>query len=399
MAAPVGEVPTNANAQCPGTASEQAGKASSCKGCPNTDACASAPKGPVGEVPSNANAHCPGTASDQAGKADGCKGCPNAAACASAPKGPDPDLEHIAARLSTVKHKVLVLSGKGGVGKSTFSAQLAFALAAQGKEVGLMDVDICGPSIPKMLGIEGEEIHQSNMGWSPVYVQDNLGVMSIQFMLQSPDEAVVWRGPRKNGLIKQFMKDVHWGDLDYLVIDTPPGTSDEHISIVQFLLASGSLDGALVVTTPQEVAVADVRKEINFCKKVKIPCLGVVENMSGLEQPLGQFKFLDRSGGEEKDVTAEVTAALQQLGPQWADLIARTEVFAPTAGGGEHMAKAMNVPFLGRVPLDPSLGRACENGKSAFEEDSGVISQAALKQIVDKVIQQCNPGAGGGCKK
>mmetsp|Transcript_1354 Transcript_1354/g.2370 ORF Transcript_1354/g.2370 Transcript_1354/m.2370 type:complete len:246 (+) Transcript_1354:196-933(+) len=238
---------------------------------------------PQGDVPADANAHCPGTAAEGAGKADGCKGCPNAAACASAPKGPDPDLVAIAERLSGIKHKILVLSGKGGVGKSTFSAQLAFALAAAGKEVGLMDVDICGPSIPKMLGLEGEEIHQSNMGWSPVYVNDNLGVMSIGFMLQSPDEAVVWRGPRKNGLIKQFMKDVNWGELDYLIIDTPPGTSDEHISIVQYLKSS-SLDGALVVTTPQEVAVADVRKEVNFCKKTNIPCLGVVENMSGLEQ-------------------------------------------------------------------------------------------------------------------
>eukprot|EP00976_Prorocentrum_cordatum_P061028 1176136-Prorocentrum_minimum.AAC.1 len=234
-------------------------KSSSCQ--PSTS------RGPPGHAPSltlffNMNhSHAwyvrAGTASDQAGKADGCKGCPNAAVCATAPKGPDPDLEAIAARLSSVKHKVLVLSGKGGVGKSTFSAQLAFALAAAGKEVGLMDVDICGPSIPKMLGLEGaskgatsscalpdairhtiptpprnqqwclyetgEEIHQSNMGWSPVYVQDNLGVMSIGFMLQSPDDAVVWRGPRKNGLIKQFMKDVNWGDLDYLIIDTPPG--------------------------------------------------------------------------------------------------------------------------------------------------------------------------------
>ena len=169
-------------------------------------------------------------------------------------------------KLSQVKHKILVLSGKGGVGKSTVSAQLAFALANQGKQVGLLDIDICGPSIPTMLGLVGQEVHQSASGWSPVYVEDNLGVMSIGFMLPTTDDAVIWRGPRKNGLIKQFLTDVDWGQLDYLIIDTPPGTSDEHISIVQYLKAT-NVDGAVIVTTPQEVAMADVRKEINFCKK------------------------------------------------------------------------------------------------------------------------------------
>jgi Mrp family chromosome partitioning ATPase len=132
-----------------------------------------------------------------------------------------------------------------------------------------MDIDICGPSIPKMLGLEGHDIHQSNLGWSPVYVESNsnLGVMSIGFMLPHPDEAVIWRGPRKNGLIKQFLKDVYWGELDYLVVDAPPGTSDEHISIVQFLQATG-IDGAIIVTTPQQVALIDVRKEISFCRYV-----------------------------------------------------------------------------------------------------------------------------------
>jgi Mrp family chromosome partitioning ATPase len=122
--------------------------------------------------------------------------------------------------MSTIKHKILVLSGKGGVGKSTVSAQLAFSLAAQGKEVGLLDVDICGPSIPRMLGLEGSEVHHSMSGWSPVYVEENLGVMSIGFMLPSKNDAIIWRGPRKNGLIKQFLTDVHWGDLDYLIIDS-----------------------------------------------------------------------------------------------------------------------------------------------------------------------------------
>lgn len=127
-------------------------------------------------------------------------------------------------------------------------------------------MDICGPSIPRMLGLVGQEVHQSASGWSPVYVEDNLGVMSIGFMLPSSDDAIIWRGPRKNGLIKQFLTDVDWGELDYLIVDTPPGTSDEHISIVQYLRAT-EVDGAVIVTTPQEVAMADVRKEINFCRK------------------------------------------------------------------------------------------------------------------------------------
>lgn len=219
------------------------------------------------EKPDNANETCVGPASTQAGKASSCAGCPNQKACASgAGSAPDPALEHIAARMNSIKHKILVLSGKGGVGKSTVSAQLAFSLAQRGFQVGLLDIDICGPSIPRMLGLVGQEVHQSASGWSPVFVDDNLGVMSIGFMLPSSDDAIIWRGPRKNGLIKQFLTDVVWGSIDYLIVDTPPGTSDEHISIVQYLKAT-SIDGAVVVTTPQEVAMADVRKELNFCKK------------------------------------------------------------------------------------------------------------------------------------
>ena len=163
-------------------------------------------------------------------------------------------LEVVQRNMTDIKHIILVLSGKGGVGKSSVSCQMAFSLAEQGKQVGLLDVDICGPSVPRMLGLVGHTVHQSASGWSPVYLEDrdNLGVMSIGFMLPNTDDAVIWRGPRKNGLIKQFLTDVDWGALDYLIIDTPPGTSDEHISIVQYLKGT-ALDGAVVVTTPQEV--------------------------------------------------------------------------------------------------------------------------------------------------
>jgi len=226
--------------------------------------------------------------------------------------------------MGTVKHKILVLSGKGGVGKSSFTTQLSFALSHDEEtQVGVMDIDICGPSIPKMFGLDGEQIHSSNSGWSPVYVTDNLGVMSIGFILQDADDAIIWRGPKKNGLIKQFLKDVDWGDLDYLVVDTPPGTSDEHLSVVQYMKETG-ITGAILITTPQEVALQDVRKEIDFCRKVKIPIIGVVENMAGFVCP--------NCKGE-------------------------SVIFAPTTGGAKKMAADTNVRFLGSIPLDPRIGK------------------------------------------
>ncbi|KAH7438715.1 hypothetical protein KP509_04G028200 [Ceratopteris richardii] len=289
--------------------------------------------------------------------------------------------------MQTVKHKILVLSGKGGVGKSTFASQLAFALAGKDKQVGLLDIDICGPSIPKMLGLEGQEIHQSNLGWSPVYVEDNLGVMSIGFMLPDPDEAVIWRGPRKNGLIKQFLKDVYWGELDYLIVDAPPGTSDEHISIAQYLKAT-SVDGAIVVTTPQDVSIIDVRKEINFCQKVGIPVLGVVENMSGLLQPLSSLKFKSITiNGDEEDVTAAVLQEIQRSSNLLQSVYTYSEVFYASSGGAEKMAKDMKVPFLGRVPLDPGLSRAAEEGRSCFSDGSCKLSASYLNSIIGKI--QC----------
>ena len=228
------------------------------------------------------------------GIADSCKGCPNQSICASLPKGPDPDIPLLRARLSTIKHKILVLSGKGGVGKSTFTAALSFALAAdEDVQVGVMDIDITGPSLPRIMGADGEQIHESSSGWTPIYLRDNLSLISTSFLLPTPDTPIIWRGPKKNGMIKQFIKDVDWDDLDFLVIDTPPGTSDEHLSISTFLRQAretnstndGDKDGALIVTTPQEVALLDVRKELDFCRKAGIRVLGIVENMSGFVCP------------------------------------------------------------------------------------------------------------------
>jgi Mrp family chromosome partitioning ATPase len=299
--------------------------------------------------------HCPGPESEAAGKADSCAGCPNQAICASAPKGPDPDIPVITARLSGIKHKMLILSGKGGVGKSTFTTLLAHAFASnEANTVGVMDTDICGPSIPKMMGVEAETIHVSGGGWSPVWVSDNLGVMSVQFMLPNRDDAVIWRGAKKNGLIKQFLKDVEWGPMDFLLIDTPPGTSDEHLSVNSFLKESG-VDGAVVVTTPQEVALLDVRKEIDFCVKAGIKVLGIVENMSGFVCP---------------KCTHE------------------SQIFRATTGGGRALAKEMGVPFLGAVPLDPRIGMACDYGESFFDAWPDSPACTALKGVVRRVREE-----------
>ncbi|PNF37674.1 Cytosolic Fe-S cluster assembly factor nubp1 [Cryptotermes secundus] len=241
----------------------------------------------MADVPSDAPEHCPGTQSESAGKVSACQGCPNQSICSSgAARGPDPGIELVRKRLESVKHKILVLSGKGGVGKSTFTSLLARGLAAadSDRNVAILDIDICGPSIPRVMGVLGEQVHQSGSGWSPVYVEDNLSVMSIGFLLSSPDDAIIWRGPKKNGMIRQFLSEVDWGALDYLVIDTPPGTSDEHLSAAQYLLNAG-LTGAVILTTPHEVALLDVRKEIDFCRKVSIPVLGVVENMAAFVCP------------------------------------------------------------------------------------------------------------------
>nr|CAI5830311.1 unnamed protein product [Callosobruchus analis] len=201
--------------------------------------------------------------------------------CASGPKGPDPAIGLIKERLVDVKHKILILSGKGGVGKSTVTSLLSRALAhgKSDRNVGVLDADVCGPSQPKVMGVADEQVHQSGSGWSPVAVDDNLSLMSIGFLLASPDDAVIWRGPKKNGMIRQFLSEVDWGSLDYLLVDTPPGTSDEHLSAATYLSQAG-VTGAIIVTTPQEVALLDVRKEIDFCRKVHVRILGVIENMS-----------------------------------------------------------------------------------------------------------------------
>ncbi|GAA6023586.1 hypothetical protein JCM10207_005724 [Rhodosporidiobolus poonsookiae] len=306
-------------------------------------------------IPEDAPEHCPGTESESAGLAPGCAGCPNQDACATAPKGPDPDLAAVQERLKDVKHKILVLSGKGGVGKSTVSAMLGWALS-EGEEgendTGLMDVDICGPSLPLLFGLQGSRLHSTSAGILPIAITSALSMVSIGFLLPSSDSAVIWRGPKKNGIIKQFLKDVDWGALENLVIDTPPGTSDEHLSIVQYLAAAGGVDGAVIVTTPQEVALQDVRKELDFCRKVGVPVLGVVENMSGFVCP--------SCGGE-------------------------SDIFVPSTGGADDLAKEWGIEVLGKVPLDPRIGRAGDFGQSFLEEWPESPASVAYREVVKRI--------------
>ncbi|CAL8301971.1 unnamed protein product [Lota lota] len=230
--------------------------------------------------------------------------------------------------LAQVQHVVLVLSGKGGVGKSTLTTELALALRHAGKKVGILDVDLCGPSIPRMLSVGRPDVHQCDGGWVPVYTDASKGLalMSIGFLLENPDDAVVWRGPKKNALIGQFVSDVAWGELDVLLVDTPPGTSDEHLAVVENL-RKHRVDGAVLVTTPQAVSTGDVRREITFCRKVGVPILGIVENMSG---------FVCPHCSECSNIFSK--------------------------GGGEELAKITGTPFLGCVPLDPLLSSSLEEG-------------------------------------
>jgi Mrp family chromosome partitioning ATPase len=220
--------------------------------------------------------------------------------------------------LENVKHIILVLSGKGGVGKSTITTSLALSLPGN---VGVLDIDLCGPSLPKMLGVSSSKITQAKNGWNPVRVDEKTLLMSLQFLLPGVDDAVIWRGPKKNAMIKQFLNDTQWGDLDYLVVDTPPGTSDEHLAIVEYLQHHPHVT-AVIVTTPQAVAISDVKKEISFCKTVGVEISGIVENMSGF------------------------------VCPHCSEC---TPIFS--SGGGEELAKELDIQFLGKVPLDPSMGQ------------------------------------------
>ncbi len=254
--------------------------------------------------------------------------------------------------LHKVRHKILVLSGKGGVGKSTVAANLALSLSMNGSEVGLLDVDIHGPDIPKMLGIEDQRLMGGENGIIPVLYPPHLKVMSMAFLLSDRDSPVIWRGPLKMKAIEQFIKDVNWGELDYLIMDLPPGTGDEPLSVAHLI---PDADGAVIVTTPQDVALLDSRKAVNFVRAINLPIIGIIENMSG---------FCCPRCGEE------------------------IELFK--VGGGEKAAQDLGVPFLGRIPLDPRIVETGDSGKPFVLDFAKTESAKAFKRIVERIEESVN---------
>ena len=251
--------------------------------------------------------------------------------------------------LMHIKHKIMVTSGKGGVGKSTVAANIAMALSMRGYEVGLLDADIHGPNIPKMLHIEDAVLVGDEEGIMPIILPPHLRVMSMAFIVRDSDNPVIWRGPMKMGAIRQFIADVRWGDLDYLIIDLPPGTGDEPLTVAQLM---PDADGALVVTTPQDVALLNSRKSIGFARQLKLPVLGVVENMSGLICP---------HCGKEIDLFK--------------------------VGGGEKAAKELKVPFLGRIPLDPKVVTSGDDGMPIVLADPESPAAVAFTVVVDRIVK------------
>ncbi|WP_456386481.1 P-loop NTPase [Desulfolithobacter sp.] len=273
--------------------------------------------------------------------------------------------------LGKIKHKILVMSGKGGVGKSTVAVNLAMGLANRGHRVGLMDVDLHGPDICRMLNLTGSLEPPENPDdlVPPLIYNDKLKVVSLEYMMRDRDDAIIWRGPLKIQAIRQFVADMDWGELDYLIVDAPPGTGDEPLSVAQTIPGVQ----ALIVTTPQAVALADVRKSINFCRTVEMPVVGVVENMSG---------FVCPHCGEGVDIFS--------------------------TGGGEKTARDFDLPFLGRVPMDPRVVVAGDTGKPYLSSDEETPATRAFAAVVDGVEQRLPPGkkaptldtispAGGGC--
>lgn len=251
---------------------------------------------------------------------------------------------------NTIHHKLVVLSGKGGVGKSTVAAGLARMLSQQGHRVGLLDADLHGPSIPQLLGVSNQRLGASEQGIQPAVDAAGTKIVSMALLLDQHDTPVIWRGPMKMGAIKQFIQEVNWGELDFLIVDLPPGTGDEPLSIAQLL---ENPDGAIIVTTPQQVSLLSVRKSINFVKKLNIPLLGIVENMSGLTCPHCN-KHID--------------------------------VFS--TDGGKQVAKEYKLPFLGKVPLDPAVVQAGDEGSFAFLTDDDSSTKKAFETLRKNIEQQ-----------
>jgi ATP-binding protein involved in chromosome partitioning len=274
---------------------------------------------------------------------DNCDTCPSAQP-QSTPKGLPPKAK------IDVKHVILVLSGKGGVGKSTVSVNLAFALAGKGKKVGLLDLDFHGPNIPKMLGIEDQRPAVLAHALEPVHVTGNLSVISMAFLLPDTSTPVVWRGPMKMIAIQQFLSEVNWGALDYLVVDLPPGTGDEALTIAQL---APNVRGAVIVTTPQDVAVMDAIKAAKFIERLDLPVIGIIENMSGM------------------------------ICPHCGDII---NLFS--AGGGKKAAEDLGVPYLGAIPLDPEMVKAGDEGRPYILRHANSPTWKAVDLVMEHLVAQ-----------
>jgi len=259
--------------------------------------------------------------------------------------GPDPD-ESARQSLKKITHKFLIMSGKGGVGKTSVSVNLAIALAQKGRKVGLLDVDIHGPDIPHMLGLSGMLTVDGTHKMTPIPFSENLKVISMESLMQNRDEAIIWRGPVKHSAIRQFIGEVDWGNLDFLIIDSPPGTGDEPLTIAQLIPDAK----AVIVTTPQEVALADIRKSISFCKNVNMPIYGIIENMSGFTCPHCK-KMVDIFG----------------------------------TGGGKKTALAYDIPFLGKIPFDPEMVVCADQGVAFQQKFSDSPITGAFDQITQKM--------------
>jgi ATP-binding protein involved in chromosome partitioning len=255
--------------------------------------------------------------------------------------------ERIRSQLERIGRIFLVMSGKGGVGKSSVAINLAAALAGRGYRVGLLDVDLHGPSTIKMLGLEGERAAADGADLLPIPYGENLKVVSMASFLENPDTAVIWRGPLKISAIRQFISDVRWGDLDFLLVDSPPGTGDEPLTVAQVIPRAQGI----IVTTPQEVALLDIRKSITFCRQVGMTVFGIIENMSGLLCPhCGQ----------------------------------RIDLFS--IGGGERTAREMGVPFLGAIPFQPEMVSASDQGRPYVQP--GADGEGPFAPIVDLIVSK-----------
>lgn len=262
--------------------------------------------------------------------------------------------ERLQARVEHIKHQILVLSGKGGVGKSMVATNLAWGLADSGKQVGLLDADVHGPSVPLMLGVTEQQPTGTGQVIIPVPARENLLVMSLGLLLGEKDAPVIWRGPLRSNLLRQFIADVEWGDLDFLVVDLPPGTGDEPLTIAQ---SFPQADGGIVVTTPQEASLENCRKAVNFVRTVELPVLGVIENMSG---------FVCPHCGKETDIF--------------------------TRGGGEAMAAEMGVPFLGRIPLVAEIVQLGDAGRSIFSSEVPPAAREAFEAVLGNLLAQVGDG-------